>query len=120
MTKAIYAQGSMRPGQTWVSDVALFAAMGQFINYATSLHALRYRDIPDGYKAASVIAGSIGESYATILVRNIREYGNWLLSFAMFAIDHRVGVWCVIVLGSAHWMFALRRIAITSRRLGGL
>jgi len=120
MTKAIYMHGSTFPEQSWVNEVALCAAMGQFINYATSLHALRYREVHDAYQAVSLIAGGPRRSYVSILVRNIREYGNWLLSFAMFAVDYRLGLWCVIVLGSAHWIFALRRIAITSRRLGAL
>lgn len=115
MTKDIYSSGNIGSGQTWIDQVALCAAMGQFVNYATSLHALRYKQVHDGYKSASSVAS--GGRYVSAIVRNVREYGNWLSSFAVFAFDRRVALWCVIGLGSAHWMFALRRITTTSRAL---
>ncbi len=124
LIKVIVAYGGGYSFQNWLEQVAFCAAVGNLINYAVSVHALRYRETIDGYQKKSfdrVLSSQGLKRYLSeAIISHLREYGNFLLVFVLFAVDRRIALWCVVLLGLSHWVFALRRVVVINRQLNSL
>lgn len=120
LIKIIYTQIGYQTTPA-VQCLALVAAAGNPVNYAMSVHAVRFRLRHDGYESTSfdvtLKSRGLKRWLTQLLVSHLREYGNVLLVLVLFATDRNVGLACTIVFGMAHWLFALRRVIVIS---GGL
>jgi phosphatidylglycerophosphate synthase len=121
LTRTIYLHAVPNPIADVFRSAAVFATIGNLVNYAVSIHALRFREGHDGYAQKSFTKPTGTMAFRNYImhsmVSHLREYGNFLLSFLAFAADQRFGLCLVIVLGMSHWFFAARRVEVISQRL---
>jgi phosphatidylglycerophosphate synthase len=91
--------------------IAVAASGGVLVDYAVSLHAENFTKGVDGYLATQI--GSIRAAHS-IFVRVplsvIREYGNYLLIFVLFAVRPDIAIVLFVLFGLCHFILALARI----------
>jgi len=121
LIKTIYAQTGRYSPNGWFEFLVVFAAIGHFVNYALTIHAIHFREPHDGYEQTSFDRLWTGRGLKRYLtetaVSHLREFANLLLTFLLFAVNREAALWCTLVLGTAHWLFALRRVVVIGRRL---
>jgi phosphatidylglycerophosphate synthase len=110
-------------GDIFVSFAALIS-VGNLINYTTSLAANSYRERIDPYQNGQSPLSKTLSDYglqsrlAGTILSNLREYGNFLLIFAIFALSPSIGVVLLCIWGVLQWMFALNRVRSIFKQLG--
>jgi phosphatidylglycerophosphate synthase len=103
----------------WFEHLVSFAAMGHFVNYSLSLHAHRFRELGDGYSDTNFDRDrkrtGVLQSVIEAIVTHLREYANLIVALSLFALDRRAGMLAVLILGMAHWLFSVNRVAAVGR-----
>jgi phosphatidylglycerophosphate synthase len=96
--------------------ILALAVMGNICNYTVSLAANAYRQTVDPYGHDGTPLSHTLANYglhsrlAGFLLSCLREYGNFLLIFAIFAYSPRIGVTLLCFWGALQWGFAINRI----------
>jgi phosphatidylglycerophosphate synthase len=96
--------------------IALAAAPGLLVDYAVSLHAMKYMHLGDPYVATQISSiGAARSTFVRFFLSLIREYGNLLLIFVLFGVNQNVALVLFAVFGLCHFLLALARVVRIAR-----
>lgn len=94
-----------------VRIIALVSAQGVLVDYAVNLHAIKYVKQGNSYITTQIDSISATRSrIVRFILSHVREYGNLLLIFALFGVNHNAALMLFVGYGYCHYILAIARI----------